>query len=218
MYFGKFENWLKEIKKPLNTDKLIFIHNFALELNLIGQQILEANPTLQKAVEKRKDNEHNLIGSVVSYFLQEWENRILETVYLYCVENRYIINNVAVLCADGLMIEDKYYKDELLDKLVELVQKEHGFNVKFTTKDFNQDYLSILDDHQIKSDNDCDGVFNDKEAAETLYNLYPHFVCCKGILYVFDEELGLWSDKEELILKVMSKYDESLYLLSIDIN
>ena len=67
MYFGKFENWLKEIENPSNTDKLIFIHNFALELNHIGQQILEANPDLKKAVEKRKDNEHNLIGSVVDY-------------------------------------------------------------------------------------------------------------------------------------------------------
>jgi len=152
MYFGKFENWLKSIENPTKKDKLSFIHNFALELNHIGQIILEANPDLKTAVEKRKDNEHNLIGSVVSYFLQEWENRILESVYLYCVENRYIINNVAVLCADGLMIEAKYYKDELLDKLVELVENKHGFKVKFTTKDFNQDYLSILDEHQIKGD------------------------------------------------------------------
>ncbi len=170
LYFGKFNSWINSCEhttQKKEIEELPFIQNFALELNQIGTKILEANPDLRKEVEKRKDNNYNLIGSVVSYFLQEYENRILEAVYLYCDENGYIKNNVAVLCADGLMIEEKYYKESLLNELVELVDKQFEFKVKFTTKEFNQDYLSILDDHQVESTSTkCNAYLQLKEEFE----------------------------------------------------
>ena len=103
-------------------------------------------------------------------YLQEFENRILEAVYLYCVEKRYIIDNIAVLCADGLMIEEKYFNINLLAELVDVVDKALGFKVKFTTKEFNQDYLSILDAHVTAPQNDnklC--VVSDNEASLNIY-------------------------------------------------
>ena len=84
MYFGSFNTWFKEIVNPTNTDKLSFIHNFSLELNSIGHIILENNSDSKKQVEKRKDVNNNLIGSVVSYYLQEYENRILESLFILC--------------------------------------------------------------------------------------------------------------------------------------
>ena len=81
--------------------------------------IVVNNPKLSKDIQKRKEdqniNDYNIKGSVCSYFLQEYENRILETIYLYCYEKKLIKNN-CVLCADGLMIPKANYKPELLDE------------------------------------------------------------------------------------------------------
>lgn len=218
MYFGTFENWLKEIKEPKNNKEVSFLKKFKSELNNIGNLIMLSNPELKKAILNKKEDENNIIGSVCSYYLQEYECRILETVYLYCVENKYIQNNVAVLCADGLMIEEKLFNNKLLDELVELVDKQLGFKVKFTTKDFNQDYLSILNDHVNASSNISknDGVFNDLEAAQKVYEKYPHWVCCDGILYVFDDKTGLWTESEEVMFNIISRFNEFLYLLTIN--
>ena len=107
------------------------------------------------------------------------------------------------MCADGLMIEAKYFKNELLDKLVELVQKKHGFNVKFTTKDFNQDYLSILDEHQIKGDVELptDNVDNIKTCFEGSHKdiaflivdeFKNKFVSTGKVYYTYNEITALW--------------------------
>ena len=144
MYFGSFDNWMKDIPSPTNTNELTFLKKFKLELQNIGNLIMNANPELMKAILSKKKPDCNIIGSVCSYYLQEYENRILEAVYLYCVENKYIVDSVGVLCADGLMVEEQYFKPSLLEELVEVVDKSLGFKVKFTTKEFNQDYLSLL--------------------------------------------------------------------------
>ena len=154
MYFGTFDNWLKEIVDPASSEELDFIYKFSNELKVIGNIILEKNPDLKKVIEKRKedkDKNYNLVGSVVSYYLQEYESRILEAIYLYCVDNKYIIDSDGVLCADGLMIAASKYNDDLLIKFSELVSEKLGFILKFTTKEFNQDYLTILNEHTIKS-------------------------------------------------------------------
>jgi hypothetical protein len=102
-----------------------------------------------KFVEDRKTNEknYNKIGSVVSYYLQEIENRILETIYKYCVKNKYIINNVCVLCADGIMIEKDKYKPELLKEFSKIIKDKFGFDLNFSVKEMKQDYIDILDKH-----------------------------------------------------------------------
>ena len=217
MYFGSFNTWFKEIVNPTNTDKLTFIHNFSLELNSIGHIILENNSDLKKQVEKRKDVNNNLIGSVVSYYLQEYENRILEAVYLYCVENKYIINNIAVLCADGLMIEEKYYKEELLNNLVELVYNQFNFKVKFTTKAFDQDYLNILDEHQIKGEvvlptDDfyyikvcCDG--SHKDAAHLIIEDFKNkFISTGTTYYTYNTNKALWETVDDNFVKADITY------------
>ena len=216
MYFGTFDNWIKDVSNPTNTKELTFLKKFKLELNNIGNLIMNANPDLMQMVLDRKTDKNNIIGSVCSYFLQEFECRILEAVYLYCVEQKYIVDSVAVLCADGLMIEEQYFKPCLLDELVEVVDKQLGFKVKFTTKEFNQDYLAILNAQEPAAPIDNEGVFNDLEAAITVYQKYPHWVCCDGALYVFDDKTGLWTESEEVMFKIISRFDKFLYLMKIN--
>jgi hypothetical protein len=62
------------------------------------------------------------------------------------------------------------------------------------------------------------GVFNDLDAAKKVYKLYPHWVFCKGILYVFDDETGLYSNEKSLFYKIISRYEDKLMLLSYNSN
>ena len=42
------------------------------------------------------------------------------------------------------------------------------------------------------------GVKSDLEAAQRVLEIYPHWVCCKNILYVFDTKTGMWSDEQNV--------------------
>jgi hypothetical protein len=156
LYFGSFETWVSSRKigytddgdfKDYKCNK--FCEKFKKELGEIGAVILDQNKEIVKFVEERKVNEknYNKIGSVVSYYLQEIENRILETIYKYCVKNKIIVNNVCVLAADGIMIEKDKFKPELLKEFSKIIKDKFDFDLNFSVKEMKQDYIDILDKH-----------------------------------------------------------------------
>jgi hypothetical protein len=61
-----------------------------------------------------------------------------------------------------------------------------------------------------------DGVFNDLEAAQKVYSLYNHWVYCDETLFVFDDKSGLWSTSEVVMFNIISRYNDNLYLLSMN--
>ena len=157
LYFGSFESWSKnhniQDKEPTK-----FIRKFKKELNVIGEIIVANNQKLSNDIEKNKEEQHikdyNLKASVCSYFLQEYESRILECIYLYCKETNIIYKSV-VLCADGLMIPKENYKDELLNEFKDLIKCKLGFNLNFTKKEMDQGYsIKELQDSQTVPDYD----------------------------------------------------------------
>ena len=215
LYYGTFESWCENHNISDNTP-LKFIIKFKCELNMIGEIIVSKNPKLCKAIQSRKEEQNiknfNIKGSVCSYFLQEYESRILECIYLYCVKNKIISNN-AVLCADGIMIPRNNYKIDLLDEFKKIVSEHLQFDLKFTTKDMIQGYtLEQLKETQIEPEINL-GVYNDLEAAQQVYKQYSHWVCCNSSLFVFDDKTGLWSEREEIMFNIISRYNDHLYLL-----
>lgn len=178
LYFGRVENWIKDYNLTANTEYtyyeelMTFLNKFTAELSKIGRRIIADNPELEKLVEDKKskrDNElsYNKKGSIVSYYLQEYENQILELIFNYMVSKNIINIDRAdvVLCADGLMIPRKKYdeynvdnKDLLRDLEIE-IKKHFNFNLKLTTKDMDEDYVDILDKSIIDSEN-CDKFYD----------------------------------------------------------
>ena len=59
------------------------------------------------------NDNYNENDSIMLFYLQEYENQILECIYSFCIENGYIINNNCVSCNDGIMIEKDKYEEEL---------------------------------------------------------------------------------------------------------
>jgi hypothetical protein len=141
LYFGNFDSW-KDDHNIDSEEELPFVHRFSKELKYIGKDIVSANPKLLKQI--TKTNKKNATATLVSIVLQEHERRCLEAVYNHLRLKKCIINN-AVLCFDGIMIPKDQYKPSLLKELAEAVKDDTGFNVTFSTKDMDQDYLKELE-------------------------------------------------------------------------
>jgi len=168
LYLGSFKNWVKDN----NSKETNFIKGFSNEIKRIGKIIHDNNPDLVKVLQDRE----NIISSVCSYFLQEYENRILEHIYNYCINNGYIKNNICVLCFDGIMIEKNLYNPKLLTDLSDYIFEKTGFKLTFVNKSMNEDYLNILDEHQI-IDIDIWQVLEDmnhSDMAKLYYKLNPN--------------------------------------------
>ncbi len=140
LYFGSFKTWANDynVIKPI----LSKLESFKDELRNIGTILTSHNPELVEIIKKKNMNKkkNNITGSVVSFILQEWEYRILETIYVYCTETKIIKDN-CVLCADGLMIDKKQYNPDLLIKFNELIKNKLGFDLTFIKKELCTDFI-----------------------------------------------------------------------------
>jgi hypothetical protein len=172
LYFGNFTNWKKE--KKIDGKPTTFITKFSSEIKNIGKIIYDNNIELVEQI-KKNNNKKNILGSVLSYYLQELENLILEHIYDYCLNNGYIKDNICVLAADGIMISKQLYKSEILSELSLYIFKTIGFNLKFTNKKMDEHYLDILDLHQLIDVNIWDLLedMNHSDLAKLYCKLSP---------------------------------------------
>jgi len=59
------------------------------------------------------------------------------------------------------------------------------------------------------------GVRSDVEACDKVLELYPHWVYCQDILYVFDDTTGLWTTKEATFHKIIRRFERELTFLQL---
>ena len=144
LFGGGSQSWVSKwgINVSYANQQLIDFEN---EIATINEWIAMANPQILEIAEKQKEESININGTTTSYFLQECEVQVLEVIYLYCVKNGYIKNDNAVLCADGLMIEKKYFKKELMQELQSEILAKTGYDLKLSNKPMELGYNDILD-------------------------------------------------------------------------
>jgi P4 family phage/plasmid primase-like protien len=185
MYGGSYSKWLKEINK--NGQEIKEVQDFGEEMIKIQKIITDNNEELKQIIIKNKDinGYKNINGSVSSYYLQEKEVQILEKLFIYACENNYIIDNNAVLCADGLMIKKELYDNKILDEFNKLILDEFDIFLKFTTKEMDLDYTNILDNH-LKYEL-YNKPFNEGELSKYFKTMYSNkFIFVNNILYEYD--------------------------------
>ncbi len=202
LFFGGFDNWAYDCniidKKPIKL-----ITDFKKELNYIADYIVSKNSLLLKEVKKIKElngkDSNDVRGSLVSHFLQEYEMKVLECIYSYCLSNGYIKDNICSLCHDGIMIETINFKNELLDELNKEVKHKIGFDLKFLVKDMNEDYIEDIKTIEIPIEK---RVENDTDAADIIYStIKDNFKCCYicKTHMLFYKYSNIWTDNEEFI-------------------
>lgn len=135
LYLGSFNRW-KKINNIIG-DEISYISKLKNEIKNIGLIISDGNPDLKKCIKTKYPKKTNITGSIMSYVLQEWEYRIIEQIYIYCKDNQ-IINNDCVICADGIMIANNKYDDNILETFHDLILEKLGFDLKFVIKELNQ--------------------------------------------------------------------------------
>lgn len=218
IYGGSFHTWItnKEIdfdkcanfvKGEQNGNKVIKELNsmtqFRNDIKNIQKVIFENNEEItQIAHEIKKEKgitDYNITGTVCSYVLQEWEVRILECVFKYCFDKKYIRNDICVLCADGLILERRYFKPELLKEMENEVYNKIGFKLNFVEKDIDKSYSKDLINHfDFKLEKK--GT-DDSYMAECFSILYgDKFVKNNGINYFYNGYYWEIMDKKNSIL------------------
>lgn len=140
-YGGSLEKW-KTKNNVSSTAVPPSISAFIKEIAEIIKIFLHYNVEIANKLREDKllkGKETKSLGKMLlSTIIEEHESRILETVYLYCVKAGYIENNICVLCCDGIMLETKFFKPELLGELEAIVYEDLGFKVKFIQKPMNE--------------------------------------------------------------------------------
>jgi len=189
MYYGSFDNWVIEVKAEKITPTG-FIKNYIKELKNIGVQIASSNTDLVKIVQKL--NKTNSQSSIVSLFLQDIERQILELIYDYLTSHNYIQHKNCILCFDGIMIERKYFKPEIINELHKYILEESGYNLTFTTKALDNHLLNELPNIPIDNSYEFQKVEFEKKVCkisegvlyailknDNTYSFITHEACLK---------------------------------------
>lgn len=212
---GLFKTWCENKFKSQKLPSE-FIKNYIDEMKCIRNLIFSLNPLLAELVKKKKEKEnkeiYNIEGSVLSYFIQSYERKVLECVYIFLKENEKIINNDCIYCCDGIMIKKIRFYIELLDEISNEVEKKTGFKLQFIKKEMN---LSIKD-QLIEEMNKINEELNNKDefnpvllcsipSYEQQKEYFEKFVQCVMIpkpLFVYSslddgkKVYNLWNESE----------------------
>lgn len=144
MYLGALQNWANDEGISLHEiPQWVLDWGDALvaELEKIASLVEKDNPTLVKDVEKGKhDAGWNRASAILSSFLQEYENRILEVIYRTAYNKGWIIDNVGVLAYDGIMLGERGLPTNICEILSAEILKETGFSVKIVEKALDNAY------------------------------------------------------------------------------
>ena len=209
-----------EFLKAVNSDKTNkkikdkFYKSFDSECKLIQKEItsLECYKHIVDTVPEEK--QYNWLGSAINRILCVYENKIIQEV-VSVLNSKQI--NICAMMFDGIMCYGNFYEDTQLLREIDCVvnQKFEGLNIQFTYKEHNQS-IEMLDDFvtdKIKAE--VQGVFDDMGATRKVFELYPHWVSCQDKLFIFDDETGLWCQDKTTYYKIIQKFNDKLFILTL---
>ena len=191
LYFGRYSNWAEDNNlgslEKIEDHELFtpfpppaFYKTFREEMSEISKQLIAANETFAKEIENEKEEEKkysNTDGSVVSWFCQEWERRILEVIYDVLKKEKLIKKDNVVFCFDGLMILstelfDTEEKQQLILRKCEVeVFKRLDLQIQLKVKAFDEPIDDSLLDFVIPEANDVDNEEEDDDDEEELVGI-----------------------------------------------
>jgi phage/plasmid-associated DNA primase len=227
-FFGSVEEWKSEngIKA---TEDIPFLSQFRNQLNFIAMQVKERNPSLYETCRQKKEakKQKNFLGSFFSTYLQEYETQIVSKVlrWIVCETNITKVENCEIPVAtyefDGLkLLKDKvdsFGKEQFLQQLKEKTLTLTGFDLNWEEKPIDQGFDIFYTDDECPAEvQEMFGVFNDLEASEKLFKLYPHWKYCNQQLYVFNENTGMWSPDKVVHDEIVIKHTKYLYVATLD--
>ena len=178
---GSKKAWMEKnnlTNKELDIDN--YLNNLSNELIKARNIIIKNNIDIIekiKAYKLKHNKEYKGDYTFMSYFLGEYEKRIIETVIFYLKEEKGRIdkNNVFIYCQDGIMLlKDAYYEDDF--KVIENELSEKlGINIKFKVKEMDE---AFTDKELENGTSDDDALFEQyKEEFEKEFFKLKNPIC-----------------------------------------
>ena len=127
-------NKIEDDKKPLK-----FMTDYYNDIQTITDLIYTHNMEMTQEIKQFKDEyktqytDRSIKNSILSYYAQDYERRILEIIFNYLKENN-IIEDTAILIYDGLQIPKEKYNDNLLIELSKEIKSKIGFELSLSRK------------------------------------------------------------------------------------
>ena len=157
MYGGNPNEWRQEHKSALAIAPAMpfklpaCVVDLQSEMASISKAIQAHNPEIVKAVKalhRETGKTHNFDGSLLSYYLQEWERRVLEQVFVMMRGRGYIKDSCdCVLCFDGIMVRLQNLEsrnktpDAVVKECEARVLAELDLDLTFTVKAMTKGFL-----------------------------------------------------------------------------
>jgi hypothetical protein len=199
LYLGSFKNWLEEHNLEFIPD--VDLTDFENEIKIIATEIAYNNPELEKAILKAKEEEiKNVKASCLSYYLQDYERRMLECVYSYLVEIGIIKNQNAVLCYDGIMVQEEDFNILIVEQLNQQIYNKLDFKVEFVVKSMDEAINNIVENDEPTK------LYNEykEEFEKSFFKLNNPLKYCK----VYNNSIQFF-DKSGLQEYLIDKYEDS---------
>ena len=204
--------------KALNDDKInkketnkIF-KDFDKECKDIQKQITSL-PEYKHITDSVPDSRlHNWLGSAFNRILCFYENKILHSLIAILNEKQI---EIAALCFDGLLMYGNHYSNNslLVDVEAKINNEWKDLNMKWAFKQHSTDIV-IPDGWQAIKEDDDTGVWTDADAVDVIMREYPHWVFCRGDLYVYDKTTGMWDTTETAHRRVIMSLNDKLFVLA----
>ena len=174
MYGGGFKKWCTD-----HADKLLvakpevpnIVSDLEYEVRAISKHMQNANPPMVRAVKahkarkahrnKKVADDYNFDGSFLSYYVQEWERRVLEAIWGMMRTKGYIDDetNDCVLCHDGIMVRrENCMGTSVEDIIIECereIKEKLGLDLRFDTKPMTKSLLP-----EIEAAEQAEGAFS----------------------------------------------------------
>lgn len=202
--------------KSVNDDKVNkkvsnkFFKDFDKEMKEIQKHVV-ALEEYKNIISTTNAEKYNFNGSVMNKILCMYENKILQE----CIS---VVNSsnieICALMFDGLMVYGDFYDNaELLQMITTRVNnKFDGLNMQWSYKHHDTTIdtdIPVVEPVRL----DPVGVKNDMEATMKVFQLYPHWVYCLGVLYVFNKESGMWESNQNSYYTIIKKFERELIVL-----
>jgi phage/plasmid-associated DNA primase len=206
--------------KALNNDQINkketnkFLRDFDKECKHIQKEItaIDDYEHITKSVPESRT--HNWLGSAFNRIMCVFENKILHSL-ISALNRRQI--EIAALCFDGLLMYGNHYENkQLLAEIeTEINSDWDGLGMRWSYKEHNKD-IQMPDEWEPQAEAEVTGVWDDAGAMDMVLKNYPHWVFCRGDLYVYDKTTGMWDTSETAHYRVIMSLNDKLFVLTTD--
>lgn len=205
----------------LHCDNDNLVENIKDEITGLRNQVLLDNPSIYKYILKKKADEktdEEVKWSAFSIYIQEWENRTLEKIFIYLKNNKMIKENICSLMYDGLtLLKNDKITEDVLRKIETKIKDELNIDIKLIFKDTSNKLFDFTKLSKKVEVTDTNGKFNLKYMEKL-----PNYLSKKEYIEIFWTKINYPeihyicnynNTQDNKIEKIIYKHDDMKKLL-----